>query len=149
MLNVEADNEILLLDNGVWYNPYHDCFNGSAVLNESIEVIKMQLEYLKSRNHNLTIFWLGNPPTVESFNAPDDIVKYYAFDEFATRDEFVMSVLQPIGVIFLDVIHFSKEIKAHCPSIAHDYLHWSNPGSFSIPSFLLERMLHLYVLQFL
>eukprot|EP01040_Poterioochromonas_malhamensis_P009665 gene9665-10492_t len=143
MYHLPHDLDFVVLNTGAWYSIFH-LNTPQATLNftETIFRLLPHLEHFMEKNPSTTVFWLGLPSTRES-NAQ------YGWDEFETRNQIIKHFLEPLGVIYFDMEAFGGGRKSIGDKILRDEIHWVCPGTFSIPSFAFERILHLHVMRML
>ncbi len=143
LYHLHEDIDILVLDTGAWYSPYHlDTPESTANFTETIVRFLPHLETFMKKNSHVTVFWLGLPLMAE-------MIRDYAWDQFQIRNHLVRHLLEPFGVIYFDMERFGGERKKIGDLVSRDTLHWVSPGTFTIPSFAMERMIHLHVMRVL
>jgi hypothetical protein len=146
---------VVVLTSGVWYSKAQG-FEHSLVAYESMlqEIAPRIKEILAMRD---AVVWVGMPPVIPSI-MPDIVKKMqprnfcsrlplYQWDEFAAKDELARRILEPIGVIFVNVSAATWQRKAQNYWVAADGLHWCNNGKTSVPLFLMRSILHLASLR--
>jgi hypothetical protein len=149
--SLPPDLELLLLDCGAWYATYEGMSNSNVEYLELLTLLKPHLHALMQSRPHLSIFWIGLPPMITLVN-PD-----YDHQEFSERNKMAKALFSTIGITYIDVENFASERKVRELSMSRerfshvsgDHLHWYGPGSFSIPSMIVERILHLFVMKLL
>lgn len=124
----------LLLGSGAWH---HD----PVIYQDMLHGIRFFLNSLTSRG--VKVYWLDLPPMDMYATVEPDKYEYFGWNKFSTYNTKSREILEPSGVIFLNTSEATRSRKILEPTIASDYMHWCNPGQYSVPSFIAETFFHL------
>ena len=138
--SIPNQTDILILDVGAWISRGHSLSNFSETFKETLELLAPKIIYLQKTHPNMTIFWQGQRLTPV---IPVD----HELQTVPNRNLLAQAILGPLGVIYLDLYSFSKERVLNDPKCMPDNYHFMNPGPFAVPSFLWERIMHLFIVE--
>jgi hypothetical protein len=136
-----TDMDILVLNCGAWYSWWKGMDNSTQEFREMLLLMRPHLQSLKDRHPDVSIFWFSLPSVVHHHNPG------YEHHLFSEKNKVARSILSTVvGLTFIDSEELS--LGRHLrENITADGMHWVNPGSFAIPSFAIEKMMHLYVTE--
>lgn len=146
--SIPDDTIAIVIGSGTWYNNFKGLIDSTAVYTDTIRKLR---PIVKSwvRERNIMVFWQGLPPVnpehIKQLNGSD----YFGWSMHYEKDRIAKSILEPVGAIFVNVSALSKDRKQLDVNISSDYIHWCNPGAFSVPSFLNQVYFHLIAKHYL
>lgn len=129
-----ADTFIVILNSGVWYSNMKDFVDDTESLEKEYErtlrITKQGMETLKKAK-NVIPLWVPLPPVQEREQAN----KKYNWELFEGRDK-KANALFPNEIVEVNAaIRARKQVD---PFVCSDNMHYCNPGTATIPSFIFR-----------
>ena len=90
------------------------------------------------------VVWVGIPPVPKS----DQNRKKLRHDKFAfymRKNDFAKEILEPLGVIVLDISRLTEPRQLADEAITVDGYHWCSPGPTAVTSFINQLAFHAIV----
>jgi hypothetical protein len=67
----------------------------------------------------------------------------WSWEQFSSRNAFAQRVLEPAGVIFLDLENLLRARKERDVNVTVDHLHWCYPSKYDVPAFINKIIFQL------
>lgn len=139
---VPNDTIAVVMGGGTWYNGYKGLIDPSAAYYDTLSKLRPILkEWITDRG--ITVFWQGLVPTIPEQLVSLNVTELYGWAYFDEKDLMAKTMLEPIGVQFVNVSALTRERKRMDIKLNADPIHWCNPGVHSIPAFLNHVYFHL------
>lgn len=137
-----SDTVALVIGGGTWYNGFKGIFDSAAAFLETVTLMKPVLHSM-IHDRNITVFWQGLVPMIPEHLEANNLTFMYEWAFFDDKDRVARSVLEPIGVNFINVSALTKERKQRDPAGNADPIHWCSPGLHSVPAMVNHVIFHV------
>lgn len=137
------DIGVIVLSSGAWYNEWQGV---NSTHDYELMLLSWRPIAQKLIESGRIIAWIPLPKPSDTTGK----AAYYGWTAFDEMNELVKSILQPVGVIYVDklkdIVYARKQAD---PRVSSDGLHWCNPGINTIPSFINQVYFHFIALAVL